>query len=759
MLQNFIWKNMIQKATKAHGFLDPFSLFTKVSRFSQPSEVLAPTELLRATAVLHARGLLNAQVIQHNLDWIWPFWIHQQFDPTNPSFIPRSFSLTHINLTHRNWTALTLPDQAETPLIDPRGLITPLWDGWSIDAWICEPHGDDLIPSRLAAVEQIVDFEHDNAVVTNSQRTNKQIGSTAQLTMVNGEPACDIRYTAKCERDAWFCLSVRPYNPEGVSLIREIHVDPKRPSMQVNHEHWVHFKDQPDHFALSNFEKGDVYDRISQASDPLDIDCPMEMCSGAAVYRLKPGTEFETSVQIPLENPDTAPDFDSTYQSRWSEYRDTGCQLELPYKNYAYLFEASVRNLLAHTAGDVFAGPYVYKRFWFRDAVYITYGLLCTGYHERAERIIDGFEKRQKASGYFESQEGEWDSNGQVLWLIEQFCRITHQAPKAAWKPMIHKGIRWIVRKRLSDELDQPHAGLMPSGFSAEHFGPNDFYYWDNFWSIAGLEAGAFLSKSYGEDEVELLCLETANALRSAVDASLQAATHRLGRLAIPSSPYRRLDSSAVGSLVCAYPLQLHIQKDVRVLDTAQYLADNCLVHNGLFHDMSHSGINPYLTMHLAQILLQAKDPKCFELISGIAELASPTGQWPEAVHPITRGGCMGDGQHTWASTEWIMMIRNCFVREIEQDRTLVLGSGIDLAWLEEDRPIQLNSAYTTMGVIDISIQRREENVEITWDLDHHGEAPSITIDMPFMEPVKASETRGRLTIDRINHPATDKEV
>ena len=58
-----------------------------------------------------------------------------------------------------------------------------------------------------------------------------------------------------------------------------------------------------------------------------------------------------------------------------------------------------------------------------------------------------------------------------------------------------------------------------------------------------------------------------------------------------------------------------------------------------------------------------------------VARLASPTGQWPEAIHPQSGGGCMGDGQHGWAAAEWVMMMRNCFVRE-EGDR-LIIGSGI----------------------------------------------------------------------------------
>jgi hypothetical protein len=70
------------------------------------------------------------------------------------------------------------------------------------------------------------------------------------------------------------------------------------------------------------------------------------------------------------------------------------------------------------------------------------------------------------------------------------------------------------------------------------------------------------------------------------------------------------------------------------------------------------------------------------DLMRRVADLASPTGQWPEAIHPRTLGGCMGDGQHGWAAGEWIMMIRNCFVRRrTEPGHRLRHPSGMAGGW------------------------------------------------------------------------------
>jgi len=160
----------------------------------------------------------------------------------------------------------------------------------------------------------------------------------------------------------------------------------------------------------------------------------------------------------------------------------------------------------------------------------------------------------------------------------------------------------------------------------------------------------------------------------------------------------------------------------------------NCFFDGGFFQDMIHSGINAYLTLHIAQVLLRAGDPRYFELMTAVAGFASPTGQWPEAIHPRTHGGCMGDGQHVWAAAEWIIMIRNCFVRE-ERNR-LLLGSGIPQRWLDENVPLTLGPAPTSFGTLSITITPEEDRVVVSWQAAWHKGAPPIEVHIPGLPAV-----------------------
>ncbi len=735
----FPWRSLVSDVARRQGFIDPIKVLSQLEKFAQPSEVTAPTELLRSGVVLHARGLMNSLAIQHNLDWIWPYWVERQYDPQDEAFIPRSFSLTQINLTHRNWTAVGIPDGTEFPLVDPRGLFTPFYDGWSIDVWVIPIEGEPLIPSRSPNVLQKMVMDDNLCVVTESSLDTLKLRLEAQVIGSAVAPICRVKIKGSASVKAQIVVSLRPYNPEGVSLINNIALLDDSLGWQVNKKNIVYFDRPPGQYIFSDYLRGDVYSRLSSMENEKEISCKVGMASSAALYIIEPGSSQEITISVPLTKDRIEKvaysGYEETAQETWKTSLKGICALQIPDKNFKFLYDAAIHTMILHSPKEVYPGPYIYRRFWFRDAAFILYGLLCVGLKERVYRALDCFRSRQTLQGYFLSQEGEWDSNGEALWIIRQYCEMTGNVPPKEWQDSISKAGKWICKKRLSGDLLSPHAGLLPSGFSAEHLGPNDFYYWDDFWAVAGLRAAAFLSAAYKDNDEASHFEEEAYTLLKSIDQSIKKVEGRLKRPAIPASPYRRLDTGAIGSLVAGYPLHVFEENDPRILDTTEYLMKNCLVHGGFFHDMTHSGINPYLTLHLAQNLLRAGDSRYLGLMTAVAKLASSTGQWPESVHPRTGGGCMGDGQHVWAAAEWVLIIRNCFVRE-ECDG-LILCSGIPRIWLEKDQALAFGPAPTKFGDIQIHIKPKGQNIHIEWHGQWLTKEPSIDICLPGFANVR----------------------
>ena len=216
----------------------------------------------------------------------------------------------------------------------------------------------------------------------------------------------------------------------------------------------------------------------------------------------------------------------------------------------------------------------------------------------------------------------------------------------------------------------------------------------------------------------------------------------------MPASPYRRLDAGAIGSLAIGYPVQLCRPDDPRLLDTVEFLLKRCFVQDAFYQDMIHSGLNAYLTLHVAQILLRNNDPRYLVLMDAVAGLASPTGQWPEAIHPGTGGGCMGDGHHVWAAAEWLLMIRNCFVRE-EEDH-LVLAAGVPERWLNSENVIRFGPAPTRFGSISMTLShQQDENIVLEWQADwHKAKGPQLEISLPGYQHLSvAAATSGSVNL------------
>jgi len=745
------WRYLLSRAARTHGFVDPVGLLAQFARFSLPAQVLAPTELLRAGIMLQARGLINSQAIQHNLDWIWPYWVQQQFDPRSTAFIPRAFSMSHINITHRNWTAVGLPGRLEMPLVDPRGMVTPHYDGWSMDFWIVGPDTPSLTPSRTSAVHQSLICQPNLRVVTESTVSGAFIICGTEMALCEDVPCCHIEVEAASTRNAFLAIALRPFNPEGVSFIHDISEQPDRSSIVVNKREMVFFSPAPERIVFSRYQEGDVFNRVANvSSSPVDhITCDVGMATAAAVFFLQAGATRQVRIAVPLGKARPVHHCSSDKKVNvgllWDDALVNTCVVDVPDSRISRLFSTAIKTMVLHAPADVYAGPYIYKRFWFRDAVLIANAMLVTGLTERVTQIVSRFFARQTPLGYFQSQEGEWDSNGQVLWMLYRMRTISGQPLPEKWYRNIRRAARWICRKRSRADAE----GLMPAGFSAEHLGPNDCYYWDNFWSIAGLHAASRLMNDCGDSKAERTFSLQAGELEESVNRSLKRVEEWQGRPLMPAAPRRRMDSAAVGSLVCSYPLQIFGPHDPRVVNTTGFLLANCFIDGALFHDISHSGLNPYLTLHIAQALLRAGDNRYWSLMNRIAELASPTGQWPEAIHPQLKTGCMGDGQHVWAAAEWVMMIRNCFVREEEKENKIILCSGLPPQWLINGSKLSLGPTPTSFGPITVWLEVEKDAITVRWNVSWKTRPEKIEVAIPYRQVMAASADQDTIRIDR----------
>src|SRR6185503_6002902 len=277
------WQAVLSRVARGYGFIDPVSVLRRLRAFVKPSEVGEPIELLGAGVLFHARGLINTRAIQFNLDWVWPYWVEQQFNPHSESFIPRAFSFSHINLTHRNWTAVGLPDVPHYPIVDPRGLVTPLFDGWSLDFWIVGS-GTPLLSSKCVRAEQSLEIGENISVRTKVGDTARGIHSEVWMERDEFGLWCVMRAKATAGKGEQLAVALSPYNPEGVSFIDSVQLAHDRRSWAVNKHDTVHFNRAPEKCAMSSYESGDVFHAPPEASEGIEARCAVGMVTAVAMF-------------------------------------------------------------------------------------------------------------------------------------------------------------------------------------------------------------------------------------------------------------------------------------------------------------------------------------------------------------------------------------------------------------------------------------------------------------------------------------------
>jgi hypothetical protein len=176
----------------------------------------------------------------------------------------------------------------------------------------------------------------------------------------------------------------------------------------------------------------------------------------------------------------------------------------------------------------------------------------------------------------------------------------------------------------------------------------------------------------------------------------------------------------------------------MRMRRTLETLSDRYFLHGLFFQEFIHSGENPYLTLQIAQAWLHAGERELFwDMFSNVLRHASPTLNYPEAIHPLTGGGTMGDGHHGWAAAEVALSLRGAFVREMwtpaKDIPLLILLGGVPRDWFSPGRNFAIRQAPVPGGVVSIRADSTEEilQVEIEYEKRSEGGAEQWSLQIP----------------------------
>lgn len=267
-----------------------------------------PTELLPLAARLWARGWFNRQILDTVRDWVLPFWLTRQLDPTDRGFIGRALQPVVLNSAYRNWTALGNSESKLEAIVDPRGLVTPQPNGrgWSLDAWL-RVDGQTFFPSRLRDAD-ITQKLYENLPLVQTQYEPARLRMNQEAFAIQASDGSDwliatyaVENPRGDARSATCYVSLRPFNPEGAAVVDEI----EWRAQSLTGELWVNgalgaVMTLPDAFGSSNAAAGDV--NLDALNNIATVSDPTGLATFVAAYNfeLKPHTQRLITVAMPL---------------------------------------------------------------------------------------------------------------------------------------------------------------------------------------------------------------------------------------------------------------------------------------------------------------------------------------------------------------------------------------------------------------------------------------------------------------------------
>jgi hypothetical protein len=450
-------------------------------------------------------------------------------------------------------------------------------------------------------------------------------------------------------------------------------------------------------FGATPFDKGEIVEHLRRLRLPSSHLVQDSFGYASAAFYFARGTTIRISLKVAA--PSRTPAVKSPFV------------LDVPAEpRLAKSIEANLHYILVNRDGAAIQpGSRAYERSWIRDGSLTSAALLRLGRHDVVRDFIEWYAGYQNDNGQIPccvSTAGadpvpEHDSHGQFIYLIAEYYRHTHDRAFVAdlW-PRIAKTVTAIDALRHQRMTPQyantAFYGLVPESISHEGYSAKPMHsYWDDFFVLRGLDDATFLAKELAVPE---LARYTAirDEFRRDLHASLRATIAKHGIDYIPGS-VELGDFDATSTTIAISP-----GDELDALPHAQLLRTFDKYWETALQPRDYT---PYELRVVGTLVRLGQRERAVTLLQRFFRDQRPAAwyQWAEGVHANPRDpSFIGDMPHTWVGSDFIRSALDMFV--FERGDTLVLGAGVDPAWL--DAGVTIDGVSTHLGTIGYTMKR-----------------------------------------------------
>ncbi|MFH1743612.1 MAG: hypothetical protein ABIH23_31800 [bacterium] len=475
---------------------------------------------------------------------------------------------------------------------------------------------------------------------------------------------------------------------------------------------------------------------VEQTGDPAAAE--------SYTWTLEPGRSADAVIRVPfspVEDPAVFAGEDPTlWLNRtvkyWRDLMSKAARVRVPcQKATDALRAAHVCQLIANDHGQLQGGEGFYDEFYIRDGGYQIMELEEAGLWDSVNKAIEYYLHSQRPDGRFETQRGQLDANGQGVWVLWQYYKITNDRDwlEKAY-PQMRQAVDWATKARREIPADSPYAGVLPPAPADGEFlweGNHHTVGYD-FWNLRALLCTADAAERLGKSAEAEELLREAKHYRAAIDAVWK----RTGLPQFP--PSWEGEGTHWGNTETLWPTDIFAPDDPRVTALLNEVREN---HGSGFIEgairwMGVPGaIHPYMSSYSTMAsLIRGEHEKVVDEFYWYLLHSTAAHAFPEGIYYSRRFAWSDTIPHVTGASNYSLMLRHMLLHERGDELHLLLA--VPDWWLEEGREILVENAPTHFGKVSFRTIGTAKGVKIKFEPPRREPPQRIVLHLPKSRPL-----------------------
>jgi hypothetical protein len=622
-------------------------------------------------------------------NWSLPHWFVKQSNPLSPGYV---FDCCRfVNLCHRNWTAFYDENGEETLAVDEEGTISFSKLGVSVEIWV--NNGNTFFrPGRFLRIEQKAVSNFLCIKTKNFYQNGFFESRIFRMDGINGiSMGMEIEFHAKGEHafgELLLLLVIRPFDHNGLAPINRLEY--KNLHLRVNNKELIQFETEPNIVFCTRGGAGDIteYFKLGQNNDV--VSSPAGNCTGMIGYLVRPADERVNRVGLKIGPAKLFSNQEVYFSKGWldeneqkwinrffHQHRMIKTDLKID-----YLYRTNI-NYLVMFSSDFNEGINVYRIL----------ALNRLGFYEKSRAFLITALKKVRWDGSLSSVKGLTPET--LVCALKDYYRFSgdQQIIKDYWQVLKRIGF-WLIQNK----------NLDPTNLDPKRD-------WDLGWTCAALNGlsttseicGAFEDGRFFREHFQKLWADILSFFSHRVKGNLQ-------------EGFRKgLSVSKIMDCLClSYPLGLYPSNE-RFIEELILQVKTSTYHGGVLSPLEFQGVDLGLTAKLGSVLLR-EGLRYEPIFKFLSEAVSPTGSWPDRVHPVLKGGIGATGHSPEVCCHFLLLLRNMMV--MEEEGILHLLPGILPGFIWHYPNIELRRLPTFFGEISLRCRSLGNIIQIDFSAD-----------------------------------------